>query len=194
MEVIFKLITTNGLREVWCLIWVEVGFAWGVDPINFTLKSNLSSVSVWILPFGCRLAVLVEICRLLFFRCTWRMCYLKSCQGWFIILLRSLSVKWYRSRLRGPDILSCRWYGRSAVLKAIREETACSSSIRWVDLGYESTVNEISIPAEGLNGRGISEKKGRHLFRNKRTRLCVLTRWSRHWTWCWNNTRRRQYL
>ena len=47
-------------------------------------------------------------------------------------------------------------------LIALKEETDSCTPIKWVDLGYEWTVNEVSIPGEGLSEIGISKReKGR---------------------------------
>ena len=50
-------------------------------------------------------------------------------------------------------------YGRSLGLKELREETISRSSIKWVDLGYEWTVKDVSIPEEVLSEIVTSERE-----------------------------------
>ena len=60
----------------------------------------------------------------------------------------------------GLEFVSSVWYGGSAGLKALREETDSWSPISWVDLGYEWIVNEVSITEEGFTEVGLQEREG----------------------------------
>ena len=63
---ISKLVTTEGLGKVWCLIWVEFGSGWGFNPMNLTSTSTFFSSVVWVNLFTSRLQVTFKYSRVSF--------------------------------------------------------------------------------------------------------------------------------
>ena len=189
MEVYCQLVATKGPGIVRCANWVEVGIGWWLHATKSTVTSNFNSVVVWVDLVSSRFRVIVERSKLLCFA------YRKT------VISQILSGMVLYLNIRSQVIKIWKWSRyRNFVQRLIwKFSSICSTEggdcypIRWVYVGYDWTVREVSI-SEELSENGISEKRETNVFRSRWMKFGDFMQQCKDWAEFWICTRRRRWL
>ena len=120
---------------------------------------RLFSVVVWVNLFSSRSRALMEVWRPLFTLFTGKTWNLRFFPAWLIIWLSSFSGSWFGSNVAVLEVLSSEWFGSSALLKALREETDSWSAKTWVVFGFDCPVKDVSIAEQGPSESWIRKRE-----------------------------------